>query len=142
MSLRSIILIACILLALILICRIMFLLIWRQPRLARTISHNYGDSARLAEGDYHRAALFDHRFTGQDFHYRNVDARVAYEVDGSEIRTDVEIITHKGDLPDSLPVVWIDPDDPEQATTRGIGYWLSWLLLVPPIAYAAWQLPH
>jgi len=142
MSLRSVLLLACTLAAVIPVGRVLFLLTWRQPRLARTVSHSYGDADRLAEGDFHRAALFDGKFTRNDFHYRDVDARVAYEVDGHEVRSDVELVTHKGDIPESLPIVWIDPNCPEKATTRGIGFWLSWLLLIPPIAYAAWHLPQ
>ena len=141
MSLRTILLASCFLLALIAIARVLFLLIRRQPRLARTIRHNYPDSERLAEGDYHRAALVDGHVRPADFHYRDVDARVAYQVDGLEVRSDVLITTHKGDEPDALPIVWIDPENPEDATTRGPSFWLSWLLLIPPIAYAAWQLP-
>jgi hypothetical protein len=142
MSIRSALLLTCLLLAAIPVGRIIFMLARRQPRLARTISHHYPDSERMAEGDYHRAALFDRRISRHDFHYRDIDARIAYEVNGREIRSDVQITTHKGDVPDSLPIVWVDPDRPERATTRGLSFWLSWLLLIPPIAYAAWQLPE
>ena len=141
MTIRTIILCICAALALLVIARIFFMLGWRQPRLARVVHHNYADGERLAERDFHLAALVDHRPGTGDFHYLDVTARVSYDVDGVDIRSDVEIMTHKGDESDSLPIVWIDPNDPTNATTRGIGFWFTWLLLIAPAAYAAWQLP-
>ena len=140
MTARTLILVACGLVALFPLGRIFFLFGWREPRLSREISSDYHERDQAADYDAHRGAQFDNFLTEADFHTRGVTERVAYMVDGTEYRYDVDVIAHKGYAPDPQPIVWIDPAKPDRATARGPGYWTMWLLLDAFVALPAWLL--
>lgn len=138
MSLKASILTFCLLAAAAFAGRILFLLAFRQPRLARVLHHGYSAGEQARDFDFHQIAPFDGVPTAEDFHLRADDAFVAYEVDGREVRADVTVTTHLGHSPESAQIVWIDPRRPERATTRGPGYWSAWLLLSLFVALPAW----
>ena len=118
--------------------RILFLLAFRQPRLARLVHHGYSAGEQAQDRDFHCVACFDGTPTAEDFHLRTDDAYVAYEVAGRQVRAEVSITTHLGHSPDRAQIVWIDPRRPEQATARGPGYWSAWMLLALSVALPAW----
>lgn len=106
--------------------RLLFLLVFRRPVMARTRSSLLTEMERERDADMRTIALFDNQLTGDDIPYRRVLTRVRYEVDEVEYRTDLNLMTRKGDRPDFMPVIWYDPADPSRAT--GIGP--SWAILL------------
>jgi len=106
--------------------RLLFLLVLRRPVMARTRASLLTEMERERDADMRTIALFDNQLTGDDIPYRRVLTRVEYAVDEVEYRTDLNLMTRKGDRPDFMPVIWYDPANPSRAT--GIGP--SWAILL------------
>lgn len=123
------------------IARILFLLLFRRPAAARVTSIGLTESERLYERDMHVAALFDGKPSVEDVHYWPTSARVAYEVDGVEHRSDVCLIRHAGDRPEMTPVIWYDPRIPDRATGLGLGPAMLLLLAAGGVAVMGWNCP-
>ena len=121
--------------------RILFLLFLRRPAPARVTSIGLTEGERLHERDMHVAALFDGKPTVDDVHYWPTSARVAYEVEGIEHRSDVCLIRHAGDRPEMNPVIWYDPRHPDRATGLGPGPAVIVLFVAGAVALLGWHLP-
>jgi hypothetical protein len=103
------------------VARVLFLFLFRRPVQARTCGSDLAEMQRRYDGDMYQAARFDGKPTSDDIPMRGVLARVAYEVDGIEHRTDVCLITYKGESAETAPVIWYNPSCPSEATGIGIG---------------------
>jgi hypothetical protein len=106
--------------------RLLFLLLFRRPVMARTRGTLLTEMERERDADMRVFAPFDNVLTADDIPFRRVLARVEYEVDDVPYRTDVALMTRKGDRPDFMPIIWYDPADPKRATGSGP----SWAILL------------
>jgi hypothetical protein len=121
--------------------RILFLLLFRKPVRARTCGTDLSEMQRCYDGEMHQAARFDGLPTADDIPVRGVLARVAYEVDGAQYRSDVCLVTAKGDQADATPLVWYDPAYPSRATGFGLGSAMAGMLLGAAFAVLAYRWP-
>jgi hypothetical protein len=115
--------------------RLGFLLTLRRPVVARVIGTDLSESERLHDGDMHFVAHFDDLPTTNDVPFRSVTARVEFEAAGRSHRTDVSILTYRGERPDTNLFIWYDPSDPSRAT--GIGAEWACAMLLPAVCLIA-----
>ena len=140
MSVREAGLFACAFCEIIAIGRIIFLIGWRQPVLARVLSIDYPEREQEYDADFRRIHLVDQKITSADLVFRNIVTRVRYEWDGKEYAQDVPVFTHRGYLPDRQEILWIDPRNPSKVTSRGIGVAATCMLGIGLFAILLWQL--
>lgn len=121
--------------------RLLWLIACHKPAPGRVISLDLEEGERLHERDMHLVALFDGKPTTDDIHWWPTGARVAYDVEGEEYRSDVWLIRHTGDRPEMHPVIWYDPRDPARATGIGPGPAVLLLLFACAVAVVGWHCP-
>lgn len=101
-------------------------LLWMRPAPAHVLSHDY--SAYEAEMDRDRARVSP-RNVRLGSEWRGTTCRVQFEDEtGTEQRADVTQLQRYGERPDTVLVIWYDPQDPSRATATGPARWF--LLMV------------
>ena len=106
----------------------LFLIGWRRPILAQVLSTDYPEREQDYDYDFQQIHCIDNKFTTADIPFRSILVRARYEWAGEQYTEDVSVYTYKGDRPDRQEILWIDPANPSNVTSRGIGNVAAWLL--------------
>ena len=124
--------------AMAIVARIAFMLLFRVRVLGRQVAHDYSRELRNRDEDFR---LLDWYRWG-DYRYppppRSVTLRVQYSYNGIEYLPDVRTTVARGREPDRLVLLWIDPKNPNNVTMTGPGYWFFGLLALS-IIFAGWK---
>lgn len=99
--------------------RIIFLLIFRQPIVARLRGTDLSEAQRCYNNNIF-TSTHSHHAPPKGFGSNFVLARVSYEVGGREYVADVKIMTPTDQQPNAAPVVWFNPNEP--LTVTGLGW--------------------
>lgn len=98
-----------------------FLLVARRPVTARVVGTDGSDRHRFSSVAAYRLALIGDFLAPEATRYDAPMLDVAYELDGREYRNKVRALHMRGEGPDPAMILWVDPDDPDRFTDKGLG---------------------